>query len=124
MSSSEQPAGRRSQKQNTFRRSERITGNADFSDLIKNGKKHSTQDILFYSRKSDLPHSRFGIAAPKRLGSAPLRNRCKRRLRELFRTNKGAVPKGFDILAVIARDISDKKFSDVADEFKQGIGQL
>lgn len=124
MSSFEQPAGRRSWKQNTFRRSERITGNADFSDLIKNGTKYSTQDILFYSRKTDLSHSRFGVAAPKRLGSAPLRNRCKRRLRELFRTNKGAVPKGFDILAVITKDISYKKFNDVADAFMQAVGRL
>ena len=125
MSSSAQPAVRRPQQTpHTFRRIERIARKADFTDLIKNGKKFSTQDILFYSRKNDLPYTRFGVAAPKRLGSAPLRNRCKRRLRELFRTNKGAVTAGYDIIAVVARDVSRKDFETVRNEFMEGIGRL
>jgi ribonuclease P protein component len=121
---SAQPVGGRPQRRNTFRKSEKLTRKADFTDIIKRGKKHSTQDILFYSRMNGLPQSRLGIAAPKRLGNAPVRNRCKRRLREIFRTNKDAVPKGYDILAVILRDISTKEFQALRDGFMQGLGGL
>jgi len=42
--------------------------------------------------------SRFGVTTPARLGKAVLRNRLKRRLREVFRRHRAHLPGGWDIL--------------------------
>jgi len=39
-----------------------------------------------------------GITVPKRLGGAPVRNRIKRRVREVFRQHREALPGGWDIV--------------------------
>ena len=41
--------------------------------------------------------SRLGLAVGKAVGSAVVRNRVKRRLRELFRQHKAFVPAGYDL---------------------------
>jgi ribonuclease P protein component len=44
--------------------------------------------ILAYIRKDGKDLRRLGLVTPKRVGTAVIRNRTKRRLREIFRTNK------------------------------------
>jgi ribonuclease P protein component len=50
-----------------------------------------------------LAYHRLGQVVPKRLGSAVLRNRLKRRLREWFRLNKGQIPHPCKDIVIIAR---------------------
>ena len=42
--------------------------------------------------------SRFGISVKKALGGAVLRNRIKRRIREILRRNRTEIPTGWDIV--------------------------
>ena len=42
--------------------------------------------------------SRFGISVKKALGGAVVRNRIKRRIREIVRRNKTEIPTGWDIV--------------------------
>ena len=42
--------------------------------------------------------SRFGISVKKTLGRAVVRNRIRRRIREILRRNKAYIPKGWDIV--------------------------
>jgi ribonuclease P protein component len=42
--------------------------------------------------------SRFGISVKKALGGAVVRNRIKRRIREILRRNKTEIPTGWDIV--------------------------
>jgi ribonuclease P protein component len=51
-----------------------------------------------FFRPNRLGESRLGITTPTRLGKAVRRNRIRRRLREVFRLNYAALPKGLDIV--------------------------
>jgi ribonuclease P protein component len=42
--------------------------------------------------------SRFGISVKKALGGAVVRNRIKRRIREILRRNRTEIPTGWDIV--------------------------
>ena len=42
--------------------------------------------------------SRFGISVKKALGGAVVRNRIRRRIREIVRRNRTEIPKGWDIV--------------------------
>jgi ribonuclease P protein component len=43
-------------------------------------------------------NSRFGISVKKALGGAVVRNRIKRRIREILRRNRMEIPRGWDIV--------------------------
>jgi ribonuclease P protein component len=53
---------------------------------------------LFYSPGGTERH-RLGLTVPRRVGNAVVRNRVKRRLREIFRLNRGAL--GEDPLDIV-----------------------
>jgi len=53
--------------------------------------------IAFF-RANGLPHTRLGVTTPAALGNAVLRNRVKRRLREVFRLNQAAMAQGWDVV--------------------------
>src|SRR6202521_4302221 len=44
------------------------------------------------------PVSRFGISVKKALGGAVVRNRIRRRIREILRRNRTEIPTGWDIV--------------------------
>ena len=44
------------------------------------------------------PASRFGISVKKALGGAVVRNRIRRRIREILRRNRTEIPAGWDIV--------------------------
>jgi ribonuclease P protein component len=59
-------------------------------------------------------HSRrIGFSAGKRLGSAVIRNRCKRRLRECYRLHQEFVPAGMDMIIVVRRSMVDAKWMEI-----------
>jgi len=76
----------------------RLLHRAEFRRVYEGGERRSTPLCTVFFRLNGLEHSRLGITAPKRLGSAVLRNRIKRRLREVFRLNGKAIAKGWDIV--------------------------
>lgn len=61
-----------------------IKSSREFSYIIKNGSGLNSPFFIFYFKKSDRP-SEFGVCAGKKLGGAVVRNRVKRRLREILR---------------------------------------
>jgi ribonuclease P protein component len=53
--------------------------------------------VVFY-RANGRPQSRFGISVKKALGKAVIRNRIRRRIREIFRRNRLEISAGWDIV--------------------------
>lgn len=68
------------------------------------GAGTSRSHSLFTARfvRTDLPTTRFGLSTGRRLGGAVVRNRVRRRLREVLRVMAPALQPGWDVL-IIAR---------------------
>ncbi len=56
--------------------------------------------LVLYARKNRLNTNRVGITVSKKLGGAVVRNRVRRRLREVYRLNESQFTTGWDIVAV------------------------
>jgi ribonuclease P protein component len=61
-------------------------------------------------------YSRLGVTATRKMGGAVSRNRAKRRVREIFRTN--AFPTGLDMVVVVRRELIEAGWNDLVDEFR------
>jgi len=78
----------------------RIRKAADFERVRREGK-YSPGPLLgvaAYDRGEG--RSRLGLAVSGRVGGAVVRNTIKRRLREAFRRNQGAILPGWDVVLV------------------------
>ena len=76
--------------------------NHEFRRLYAKGKSAVSPYFAVYCRKTARPYSRLGITTGVKLGKAVQRNRVRRRIRELYRTNEGKLRTGYD-LVVVAR---------------------
>jgi ribonuclease P protein component len=55
--------------------------------------------------------SRFGISVKKALGGAVVRNRIRRRIREILRRNRTEIPSGWDIVIHPRRSVAQAPFA-------------
>ena len=56
--------------------------------------------LVLYARPNRTGQNRVGITTGKKLGHAVVRNRARRRLREVYRLNEHLFKPGFDIVVV------------------------
>jgi ribonuclease P protein component len=76
-------------KKFSFPAAQRLKLKNDFKNVFKNGKKTAAGGIIFwYKLENQTGMPRLGIIVSKTLGNAPVRNRIKRFIREVFRLNK------------------------------------
>jgi ribonuclease P protein component len=81
---------------------ERIRKKSDFASLYREGGRFRGRYFTLVFRGSGLGHSRLAVVASRKVGPAIVRNRVKRRFRELFRRNKALLGEPLDLI-VIAR---------------------
>lgn len=56
--------------------------------------------LVLYARPNRLHKNRVGVTVSKKLGKAVVRNRVRRRLREVYRLNEDKFTSGWDIVVV------------------------
>ena len=56
--------------------------------------------LVLYARRNRTATNRVGITVSKKLGKANVRNRIRRRLREVYRLNEDKFQPGWDIVVV------------------------
>ena len=61
---------------------------------------HASSCLVLYARKNRTATNRVGITVSKKLGHAVVRNRVRRRLREVYRLNEAKFQPGWDIVVV------------------------
>jgi ribonuclease P protein component len=79
-----------------FPREQRLTKAREFAALIQHGRMLTQGPLILRALRHDSGKARFGFAVGKRVGNAVVRNRTKRRLREILRHLP--VDQGWDIL--------------------------
>ena len=66
--------------------------------------------LVLYARKNRTGRSRVGITVSKKLGHAVVRNRVRRRLREIYRLHEDSFCPGWDIVVVARSRAVDAPF--------------
>ncbi len=76
----------------------RLKTNEQFVRVLKRGKRWSNDFLVLGVYPNGLEVNRYGFSVGKRLGGAVLRNRVKRRLREV--TRELTTQKGWDLVLI------------------------
>ncbi len=87
----------------------------DFERSYEQGVRLQGRFMTLFVAPNGSVRARLGIAATRKLGSAVVRNRAKRLVRELFRHHKP--PSGLDVVVVPRREMLDASFDSLESDF-------
>lgn len=97
-----------------FTRNQRITRWLEFKQIYHQGKKVQSAVLNIYLFQSDSNNPpKLGIRTQKKIGSAVIRNRVKRNLREIFRLHQYQIKKGSKIILVAKPGIEKYSHSEL-----------
>ena len=87
----------------------RLRRNEDFGEVYRNGRSWADRLLILRALPNRLDHNRYGFSISKRVGKAVIRNRVKRRLREITRAS--AVCDGWDIVFIARQPASEADYA-------------
>ncbi len=73
--------------------------------------------LVLYARRNRTGLNRVGITVSKKLGHAVVRNRTRRRLREIYRLNETKFQPGWDIVVVARSRAVEAPFAKLTDSY-------
>ena len=91
-----------------------LNTNKDFRTLYYRGKPQVHPALVTYVRKNRLGVPRVGITTGKKLGKAVKRNRCRRVIREAYRSLLPRIKGGWDLVFVARTRTAALRSTDIA----------
>lgn len=80
---------------------DRLRKSEDFKNVYNRGKSFATYNLVLYYYPNRTDTNRLGFSISKKIGNAVVRNKIRRRLREIIRLKEN-LKRGYDIV-IIAR---------------------
>ena len=98
--------------------------NSDFRRLYSKGKSAVTPYMAVYCRRNKGGVNRLGYTVSTKLGHAVVRNRVRRRLREIFRLNQSGLAQGYDMILVARTRAVGAEYRELERAFLNVCGKL
>lgn len=83
-----------------MKRETSIKENYEFRRIYAKGKSGVSPFLVVYCRPNRRGNNRLGVTVSAKLGKAVVRNRVRRRLREIYRLSQPGMKRGYDIVLV------------------------
>ena len=81
-----------------FPRAARLVRRSEYDAVYREGRRRTSREFAVFLRANGLDESRFGWSIKKALGGAVVRNRIRRRVREIVRCHRLEIAAGWDIV--------------------------
>ena len=101
-----------------------IKENRTFRRIYSKGRSAVTPFLVLYCRPNRLGHNRLGVTVSTKLGGAVVRNRARRRLREVYRLAQPQLKQGYDIILVARGRAVNGPYQKLTAAFYKACGQL
>ena len=85
----------------------------DFKNVYNKGKSRGSRFVVVLYRRNNLDYTRTAFVSSKKVGNSVERNRARRLMKEAYRSLRGRVKKGYDIIFVARNTIIESKEQDV-----------
>ena len=91
----------------------------DVLGVIKEGASYHSPSFLLKMSKNPLKTTLFTVIVSKKVAkTAILRNKNKRRVREIIKKHSQNIPQGYFYVIILKKDLKETSFDDVQNEIK------
>jgi len=102
----------------SFGRDRRVLRRSDYLDTYSSGRRYVGRWLVFFVRPARGPCARLGVTITKKTGSAVVRNRLRRKLRELFRRSAG-FRAAVDVVVNVRAGAEETAFTELSRDFEK-----
>jgi ribonuclease P protein component len=104
----------------------RLRTRREFDAVQQGGRRVSARYFILLARPNALACERLGIIASRKVGNAVVRNRAKRRLRDLFRRTEpdrsaAAGRRPLDLVVIARTPVASAPMAEVAADFADAL---
>lgn len=98
--------------------------NYEFRRVYNKGKADVSPFLVVYARPNRGGRNRLGVTVSTKLGKAVVRNRVRRRLREIYRLSQPEMKQGYDIVLVARSRAVTARYSELTRAYRRSCGRL
>jgi ribonuclease P protein component len=95
-----------------------------FVKVQEEGAKVAVDPLLALALRNQVGTTRMGFTVTTKVGNAVVRNRIRRRLRELYRQRRASLPGGVDVVIVARASAPSADFGRLSRAFDQIASRL
>ena len=92
-----------------------IKSSREYTKIINTGRCIKSKNFSIYYQKNN-EKNRFGISIPKKTGKAVIRNKIKRRVKNIIDNNKNSMQSSYDYVIIIRKGILELTYQDMENE--------
>ena len=85
----------------------------EYATVYRRGEKIYGKYVLLFFMPNQQEISRFGVVTTKKVGNAVIRNKWRRRIKEIVREYGDDLQSGYDIIVLARPRIKESEFSSV-----------
>jgi len=102
---------------------ESLKKNSHFQRVYKNGKSKASKNLVVYwlNNENINPVNRYGITISKKIGNAVVRNKLKRRIKDILRRwdDNNYIKPGLDIVIIARKPVVDLDYHQIKTDLKK-----
>ena len=100
-----------------LKRINRLKKRYQFNYVYKSGEHFSGEHIVLYVVSSKTKNIKVGLAVTRKIGHAVVRNRVRRRLREIIKKQVPNLKQNYNIIVVARENVINASFEKLTNEF-------
>jgi len=100
-----------------LKRINRLKKRYQFNYVYKSGEHFSGEHMVLYVASSKTKNIKVGLAVTKKVGHAVVRNKVRRRLREIIKKQVPNLKQNNNIIVVARDNITEASFEKLSNEF-------
>ena len=100
-----------------IKKENRLKKNKHFNYIYKNGNHISSSALVLYFLPSKTKSIKVGFAVTKKVGHAVVRNKIRRRLREIVRIHLPNLKQSYNIIVVARENILNFSFEELNHQY-------
>ena len=98
-----------------MKKKEIIQKETEFTEIInKCPYKKNNYFVIYYRPNKE--HNRFGISVPKKTGKADIRNKIKRRTKNILDQNQNCVQSSYDYVIIIRKRLLELNYQQMQEQ--------